>query len=86
MKFEEIQRQLERYGDAVASGDDGDIVFRTETSFRGAQTVESLATTVDNIPQAELIVTGNGSSDALVLVRIPCGVFETIPPYLEEEV
>jgi len=48
--------------------------------------VEELATTVDNIPRAELVVTGNGTSDALVLVRVPYDVFETVPPYLEDGV
>lgn len=87
MKFEELQRQLERYGEAAAFGDDGDVVFRMETSFRGAQKLERLATTVDNIPspRATLVVTGNGSSDALITVRVPCDAFETVPPYLEDE-
>jgi hypothetical protein len=40
MKFKEIQRQLERFGDTVAPSEDRNIVFRMETSFRGAQTVE----------------------------------------------
>jgi len=86
MKFEELQRQLERYGEAVAFGDDGDVVFRIETSFRGAQKLERLATTVDNTPSATLVVTGNGSSDALITVRVPPDAFETVPPYLEDEV
>jgi len=77
---------LERYGDAVASGEVGDVVFRIEGSFSGARTVEELATTVDNIPRAELVVTGNGTSDALVLVRVPYDAFETVPPYLEDGV
>ena len=86
MKFEEIQRQLERFGDVVATGEGGDIVFRIEASLRGAQTVERLATTVDNTPQGELVVTGDRSSDALILVEIPYEAFETVPPYLEDEV
>lgn len=57
-----------------------------ERSFEGAQTVEKLATTVDNIPRATLIITGNRSSDALVLVRVPYDAFETVPPYFEGEV
>jgi len=85
MKFEELQRQLERYGEAAAFGDDGDVVFKMETSFRGAQRLERLATTVDNIPRATVVVTGNGSSDALVTVRVPYDVFETVPPYIEDE-
>jgi len=86
MKFDEIRRQLERFGDVAASGENGDIVFRIERSFEGAQTVEKLATTVDNIPKSNLIVTGDRSSDALVLVRIPYDAFETVPPYFEDEV
>ena len=85
MKFKEIQRQLDRFGDAVATGQDGNIVFLMETSFRGAQTVEKLATTVDNTPKAELVVTGNRSSDALILIEIPYEAFETVPPYIEDE-
>jgi len=85
MKFEELQRQLERYGEAAAFGDDGDVVFRTETSFRGAGKLERLATTVDNVPGATLVVTGNGTEDALIMVRVPYDVFETVPPYLEDK-
>ncbi len=85
MKFEELQRQLERYGEAAAFGDDGDVVFRMEASFRGAGKLERLATTVDNIPRATVVVTGNGSSDALITVRVPPDSFETVPPYLEDE-
>jgi hypothetical protein len=85
MKFEELQRQLERYGEAAAFGDDGDVVFRMETSFRGAHKLERLAATVDNTPRATVVVTGNGSSDALIMVRIPPDAFETVPPYIEDE-
>lgn len=86
MKFEELQRQLERYGNAAAFGEDGDVVFKMEASFKGAQRLERLATTVDNIPRATVVVTGNGSQDALVTVRVPYDVLETVPPYLEDEV
>lgn len=85
MKFEELQRQLERYGEAAAFGDDGDVVFRMETSFRGAGRLERLATTVDNVPGATVVVTGNGTSDALIMVRVPYDAFETVPPYIEDE-
>jgi len=86
MKFEEIKRQLERFGEVVASGEDGDIIFTIERSFERAQTVERLATLVDNTPRAELVITGNRSSDALVMVQIPYEAFENVPPYLEDEV
>jgi len=86
MKFEEMKRQLERFGEVVASGEDGDIVFTIERSFKGAQTIERLATLVDNTPKAEMVITGNRSSDAVVMVRIPYGAFETVPPYFEDEV
>lgn len=85
MKIEAVRQRLERHGDVFLEATDGDVVFRMEESMRGAQTVESLATTVDNIPRADLTVTGNGSSDALFLVRVPCDAFDAIPPYLEDE-
>lgn len=86
MKFDEIERQLERFGEVTSSGDSGDIVFRMERSFEGTQTVEKLATTVNNIPRAKLVITGDRSSDALVLIRVPYDAFETVPPYFEDEV
>lgn len=86
MQLPVVKDKLEKFGSVEIYGaDDGDIVFHVETTLDGAETIETLARTVDNMGDATLGIAGNNRGDALIEVRVQYEAFDVIPPYLEDK-
>lgn len=84
MKVHDIRTQLEDYGELkVKPVSRNQIPFYLSGTIDTVQELESLVRVVDNIPTAELTVSGNHSGDALIIVRVDYAEFDMVPPYLQ---
>lgn len=84
MKVTRIISKLDNFGEARAKEiRSGSIIFHVRGNLDSISEVENLVQYIDNKPSAEMTITGK-YSDALIIVKINCEKFDSLPPYLTD--